>query len=189
MSAPRIGVLSLQGCVQPHQAHIESLGALYREVKLPQDFESIDGLILPGGESTTMLKLIEVFLLDEILQKTFARIPVWGVCAGAILMAKEVRSPSQKSFGLLDMVVERNSYGRQLDSFNTLVNGYEVSFIRAPGILSTGPGLQVMAEIKDKPIWVKQGHYMATTFHPELSPTTPSPMHRAFYELVISHQA
>src|SRR4051812_25049068 len=97
-----VGVLSLQGCVQPHKTHIESLGAVFKEVRRPEDLGQIDGLILPGGESTTMLKIIDVFSLEEPLKKTFKRVPIWGICAGAILMARQVQSPAQRSFGLLD---------------------------------------------------------------------------------------
>src|SRR4051812_38347225 len=94
-----LGVLALQGCVQPHRPHIESLGLSYKEVRTKEDLKQIQGLILPGGESTTMLKLIEVFSLEESLIETFRRVPIWGICAGAILMARKVISSDQKSFG------------------------------------------------------------------------------------------
>ncbi len=183
-TGPTIGVLSLQGCVHPHRPHIESLGILFKEVKTAEDMEQIDGLILPGGESTTMLKLIAIFNLSQGLEATFKRVPVWGICAGAILIAQEVHSPRQRSFGLMQIEIERNSYGRQLESFHTEVEKYPVSFIRAPKILSVGKGVTVLASREKSPIWVEQGRVMATTFHPELTSEYPSPMHRRFGEMV-----
>ncbi len=184
MSKLCVGVLSLQGCVQPHKAHIESLGATFKEVRRPEDFKEIQGLIIPGGESTTMLKIIDIFSLDQALQESFKRIPIWGICAGAILMARKVESPTQYSYGLLDITVERNSYGRQVDSFNSALDGYLVSFIRAPRILEVGSSVQVKALENKEPVWVKSGKNMATTFHPELNPEAPSPMHREFIKMI-----
>ena len=180
----RIGVLALQGCVQPHQFHIESLGATFVEIKRPEELKSVQGLILPGGESSTMIKLIDVFSLESSLKAAFQQMPVWGICAGSILMAKSVQSPAQKSFGLIDMTVERNSYGRQQESFSSTVNGYTVSFIRAPRIVSVGKEVKIIAEKNGDPIWIQSGSYMATTFHAELTPTAPSPMHEAFLKLI-----
>jgi len=188
-SALLIGVMALQGCVDAHRKHIEALGATFKHVIYPEDFDSVDGLILPGGESTTMLKLLDIYSLESKLLATARRVPVWGICAGAILMANEVNSPKQRSFGLLPITVERNGYGRQVDSFCEEINGYPVSFIRAPLISKTGPDVQVIASLNDthstqNPVWVESGQYMATTFHPELNSDTPSPMHRKFLELV-----
>ncbi|MGB4058549.1 MAG: pyridoxal 5'-phosphate synthase glutaminase subunit PdxT [Alphaproteobacteria bacterium] len=201
MALPIIGVLALQGAVEPHRKHIEAYGAEFRAVKTPQQFESVDAFILPGGESTTMLKLIEAFDLWDSLVKQFAMKPVWGICAGSILMADRVENPPQKSFGLLPITVQRNAYGRQLESHHALIDGYEVSFIRAPVIISPSPsiplpsgrgkvseakqgeGLEIRATHEGNPVWVQKGQYMATTFHPELTLDFPSPMHREFVNL------
>jgi len=180
-----IGVLALQGCVKPHKLHIESCGASFKEVKTREDLNSIDGLILPGGESTTMLRLIKVFCLDQSLEQTFARIPVWGICAGTILMAKEVSLPAQSSFNLLDISVQRNGYGNQLNSFNTVIQSSSVSFIRAPLITNVGSGACIKALVNNNPVWVEEGSCMATTFHPELSSTAPSIMHKSFIKMIL----
>ncbi len=180
---PVIGVLALQGAVQPHQPHIEAAGGIFKAVKTPAEFDEVDGFILPGGESTTMLKLIEVFDLWDTLAEQFKAKPVWGICAGSILMAQTVTDPAQKSFGLLPITVQRNAYGRQLDSHQAEVNGYPISHIRAPIITDAGD-TEVKAILADHPAWVQKGQYMATTFHPELTLDFPSPMHLAFVEMV-----
>ncbi len=182
-----IGILALQGCVKPHIPHLEALNVTVREVRQAEDFLGLDGLILPGGESTVMLKLLDTFGLMDIFKQTASRIPIWGICAGAILMAKSVSGPTQKSFDLLDMAVERNAYGRQNESFVTTIEGYPVSFIRAPIIREIGKKIEVLASHDGSPVWVTAGKVMATTFHPELTTTYPSPMHRVFLERV--HQA
>ena len=128
----KIGVLALQGAFQLHQRHIEALEAHYVPVVEKEDFENIDGLILPGGESGTMLKLIEAVGIKEVLRQLLNTKPAWGICAGAILMAKEVRNPAQPSLGVLDIEIERNAYGRQLESSQEMINNYWVSYIRAP---------------------------------------------------------
>lgn len=181
---PTIGVLALQGAVKPHQAHIEACGAQFKAVKTAQDFESVDAFILPGGESTTMLKLIGNFGLWDVLVDQFQKKPVWGICAGSILLAKTVTNPAQKSFGLLPMTVERNGYGRQLDSHHSAINGYTVSFIRAPIIKDIAQDVTILATHEDAPVWVQKGKIMATTFHPELTMDYPSPMHKAFIDLI-----
>lgn len=234
----KIGVLALQGCVEPHRPHIEAAGAGFAAVKTPQQFDAVDAFILPGGESTTMLKLIDTYDLWDSLARNFAAKPVWGICAGAILMSETVlvtpkvssrpsaasgetlprmsyEDPStslrsaqddnirseQKSFGLLPITVQRNAYGRQLDSHHGMIDGYPVSFIRAPVITalpplpprvrgrseaarSRGGDLEILATHENTPVWIQQGPYMATTFHPELTQDFPSPMHRAFVDLV-----
>ncbi|MGB4107677.1 MAG: pyridoxal 5'-phosphate synthase glutaminase subunit PdxT [Alphaproteobacteria bacterium] len=184
MAKPVIGVLALQGAVEPHRKHIEAAGGEFRAVKTPEQFETVDAFILPGGESTTMLKLIEAFDLWDALAAQFKAKPVWGICAGSILIAENVTSPAQKSFGLIPMTVERNAYGRQLESHHADINGYDVSLIRAPVISKTGDGVEVEATHEGKPVWVEKGRYMATTFHPELTLDYPSPMHREFVNLV-----
>jgi 5'-phosphate synthase pdxT subunit len=179
-----IGVLALQGAVEPHRPHIEVAGAAFKSVKTPEQFDEVDGFILPGGESTTMLKLIETFDLWDALKDHFAKKPVWGICAGSILIAENVTNPSQKSFGLIPMTVERNAYGRQLDSHHAMINGYDVSLIRAPVIAKVGKDVDVKATHDGKPVWVRKGKYMATTFHPELTLDYPSPMHQEFIDIV-----
>ncbi len=183
-SRPIIGVLALQGAVEPHRKHIEAAGGEFRAVKTPEQFEMVDAFILPGGESTTMLKLIETFDLWDVLKKQFAEKPVWGICAGSILIAENVTGPSQKSFGLIPMSIERNAYGRQLESHHADINGYDVSLIRAPVISKVANDVTVMATHEGKPVWVEKGRYMATTFHPELTLDYPSPMHREFLKIV-----
>jgi 5'-phosphate synthase pdxT subunit len=180
---PIIGVLALQGAVEAHKKHIEATGAEFRAVKTPEQFEEVDAFILPGGESTTMLKLIDTFDLWEPLQEQFSQKPVWGICAGSILLAEKVTNPAQKSFGLLPITVERNAYGRQLDSHHAVINDYKVSFIRAPVITEAGKA-EILATHEGTPVWVRSGHYVATTFHPELTLDFPSPMHREFVTLV-----
>ena len=181
---PRIGVLALQGAVEPHRLHIESAGGEFMAVKTPEQFDACDAFILPGGESTTMLKLIDNFSLWDSLAKNFKQKPVWGICAGSILMAETVTDPAQKSFGLLPISIQRNGYGRQLDSHHADINGYTVSFIRAPIISKVKAGVDVVASHHDMPVWVREGNKMATTFHPELTMDYPSPMHRAFISLI-----
>ena len=181
---PIIGCLALQGAVELHRPHIEACGAEFRAVKTPAQFEEVDGFILPGGESTTMLKLIERFDLWDVLAGQFAKNPVWGICAGSILIAEKVENPNQKSFGLLPITVQRNGYGRQIDSHHAVIEGYEVSLIRAPVIAAVDESVEVLARHEDTPVWVKRGQYMASTFHPELTQDFPSPMHRPFVEIV-----
>jgi pyridoxal 5'-phosphate synthase pdxT subunit len=180
---PIIGVLALQGAVEPHKAHIEGAGGEFRAVKTAAQFDAVDAFILPGGESTTMLKLIENFGLWESLAENFARKPVWGICAGAILIAQDVTHPAQKSFGLLPMTVQRNGYGRQLDSHYDNVNGYPVSFIRAPVITKVDSSVEILAEQNGVAVWVRKGTVMASAFHPELTLQFPSPMHQMFIEM------
>jgi 5'-phosphate synthase pdxT subunit len=181
---PRIGVLALQGAVEPHRTHIEHAGGEFISVKMPDQFDSCDAFILPGGESTTMLKLIDNFGLWDSLAKNFAQKPVWGICAGSILMAETVTDPAQKSFGLLPISIKRNGYGRQLDSHHADIHGYTVSFIRAPVITHVGQGVDVVASHEGAPVWVQMGNKMASTFHPELTMEYPSPMHQKFIDLV-----
>lgn len=179
-----IGVLALQGAVHPHKDHIEAAGGVFKPVKTQKDFDSVDAFILPGGESTTMIKLIDTFGLWNALSKQFQSKPVWGICAGAILLAETVRNPEQKSFGCLPITIERNGYGRQLESFHDTVNEYPVSFIRAPVITQTGKDVEVLAQKDESPIWVRYKNIMLTTFHPELTRNVPSPMHETFIEMI-----
>src|SRR6185503_1427324 len=146
--------------------------------------DACDGLIVPGGESTTMLKLLDIESLTEPLRQFAARKPVFGTCAGAILLAHSVTKPAQPSLDLIDIDVERNAYGRQFDSriarVETGNQEMEAVFIRAPRILRVGSGGKVLATYNGDPVWVEQGRHMVTTFHPELTPD--SRVHQRFLE-------
>jgi len=190
---PRIGVLAIQGDYAAHAEALTESGALPSLVKTAEDLHpdgrTLDGLILPGGESTTMLKFLERRGLFDALQQFCQTKPVFGTCAGTILLAREVRNPAQRSLGILDAVVERNAYGRQIDSSillaeTTLPGGpLEMVFIRAPRIVATGDGVEVLAKRDGFPVPVRQGGAMAATFHPELS--TDRRVHKAFVETVL----
>lgn len=189
---PRVGVLAIQGDYDAHARALVDAGAGPREVRKPEQLDGLDGLILPGGESTTMLKSLEKNDFLEALGGFCAKKPAFGTCAGAILLAREVRNPTQRSLGILDAVVERNAYGRQIDSaiihaFTELPGGeLEMVFIRAPRILSVGPGVQILARREGSPVLVRQGGVMAATFHPELS--IDRRIHRLFVEIVVESQ-
>jgi 5'-phosphate synthase pdxT subunit len=158
------------------------------EVRKPEELAGLDGLILPGGESTTMLKFLEKRHFFAALKDFCAKNPVFGTCAGTILLAREVRNPAQRSLGVLDAVVERNAYGRQIDSTiltaETALPGgpLEMVFIRAPRIVATGAGVEVLARREGLPTLVRQGNTMAATFHPELS--ADRRVHQAFVDTV-----
>jgi len=192
-SKPRIGVLAIQGNYASHSAALTDAGAEPVEVRKPEQLAGLDGLILPGGESTTILRFLEKHHFFEALQQYCGRKPVFGTCAGAILLAREVLNPPQRSLGLLDAVVERNAYGRQIDStiltIETSLPGgpLEMVFIRAPRIVATGPGVEVLAERDGSPVLVRQGAVMAATFHPELS--ADRRVHRLFVETVHAARA
>jgi 5'-phosphate synthase pdxT subunit len=183
----KVGVLALQGDFDAHRRRLEELGAEVVLVRKPEQLDEIDGLVLPGGESSTILRLLG----EEGFQKLgeFVRSkPAFGTCAGAILLATEVENPAQKGLGAMDITVRRNAYGRQIDS--TIVSGpiklpggpIEQVYIRAPRIERTGPGVEVLAERDGHPVLVRQGRKMAATFHPELSGDTR--VHQAFLKLL-----
>jgi 5'-phosphate synthase pdxT subunit len=180
-----VGVLALQGDFEAHRKAIERAGARALEVRTPDDMAKCDGLIIPGGESTTMLKLMEAEQLTEPIRAFAQAKPIYGTCAGAILLAREVSGPAQASLNLMDIAVERNGYGRQIDSRVAKVrseNGREMEavFIRAPIIRRVGEGARVLARYNGDPVWVEQGRHMVTTFHPELS--ADSGVHQRFLE-------
>ena len=187
---PRIGVLAIQGDYAAHAEALKEAGAEPCPVRKPGELAGLDGLILPGGESTTMLKFLERKHFFEALKEFCRHNPVFGTCAGAILLAREVVNPAQRSLGLLDAVVERNAYGRQIDSTiltaeTSLPGGpLEMVFIRAPRIAETGPGVEVLARREGFPVLVRQGYLLAATFHPELS--RDRRVHRLFVETVIA---
>ena len=167
------------------------LGATPKLVRTPKDLEGVAGLIMPGGESTTMLKFLERNGFFEVLQNFVRTTPTFGTCAGAILLASHVEHPAQKSLGALDITVERNAYGRQIDSTilkaETALPGgpLEMVFIRAPRITRTGPGVETLASREGFPVLVRSGHLLAATFHPELSDDTR--IHKLFLDLVRTH--
>lgn len=188
----KVGVLALQGDFAAHSAALARAGAEPLLVRESHQLDNIDGLVIPGGESTTMLKLLHYDnLLDPVAQ--FARRkPVFGTCAGAILLAKEVSNPAQESLGTMDIGVERNAYGRQVDSRvaeiqpepefeqRTAPGKIEAVFIRAPVIKRTGTGTKVLLRYHGDPVLVEEGHCMVATFHPEL--TADTRVHALFLE-------
>jgi len=179
------GILALQGDFEAHRQAINRAGGHAIEVRTLADLEQCDGLIIPGGESTTMLKLLDQEGLTEPLKHFAGHKPVYGSCAGAILLAREVMNPAQASLGLMDIVVERNAYGRQVDSRIAHIampegGDLEAVFIRAPIIRRLGIGSSVLATYNGDPVWVEQGRTMVTTFHPEL--TADLRVHRRFLD-------
>ena len=168
-----IGILALQGCVEPHAEHLRSLGISVRYVRLPSDLDGINGLILPGGESTTMLKLARVFGVWEKLLPLSMQIPFWGICAGSILMATQVENPEQESLGVMDLTVRRNAYGRQLESFQGNVDtdtGPEAAvFIRAPKFTKFGSTVKVAGRVNGEAVFLEEGRHRVTAFHPEMT--------------------
>ncbi|MDQ2835098.1 MAG: pyridoxal 5'-phosphate synthase glutaminase subunit PdxT [Acidobacteriota bacterium] len=183
-----IGILALQGAFEAHAKTLESLGACTRLIRTPDQLQNLQGLIMPGGESTTMLKFLERHGFLDTLMEFVRHTPTFGTCAGAILLAKDVQNPAQISLGALDITIERNAYGRQLDSAiltapTELAGGpLEMVFIRAPRITRTGPRVETLAAREGFPVLVRQAHLLAATFHPELSGDTR--VHRFFLDLV-----
>jgi len=184
----KIGVLALQGDFEAHQRALERAGAEAVQVRSASDLEQVDGLVIPGGESTTMWKLLEEEGLVEPLRQFAGRRPIFGTCAGAILLASEVANPPQPSLGLVDIGIERNGYGRQLDSRIARLetqgqeNGLEAIFIRAPIIRRVGGDAKVLASYQGDPVLVEQGRHLVATFHPELTEDTR--VHLRFLEKV-----
>ncbi len=173
----KIGVLALQGAFREHKQALTRLGADVTEVRLPAQLDGLSGIVLPGGESTTMVKLMQLYGLDEALKTFYGEGgAVWGTCAGAIAIAQEVAGrPEQLRLGLLDLEVARNDYGRQVASFETELeverfsSPFHAIFIRAPRIVRTGPDIEVLARYEDDPVMVTHDRLLATVFHPELS--------------------
>ena len=183
-----IGVLALQGAFAVHAAVLRELGVAAPLVRRPEDLPTLDGLVMPGGESTTLLKHLERGRFFEELQRFATERPTFGTCAGCILLAKDVVSPAQRSLGAMDLTVERNAYGRQIDSTivhaETKVAGgpLEMVFIRAPRIVRVGDGVETLAERDGSPVLVREGHLLAATFHPEL--TVDGRVHKLFVDMV-----
>ena len=195
---PLVGVLDLQGDVREHMRALREVGCAVRLVKHPSELERLDGLVLPGGESTTLSMLLEsTGLFDAIAEKVGGSaelagdaMPLFGTCAGLILVAREVLDgrADQRTFGILDAVVRRNGYGRQAQSFEAdLVLGsgegplLPTVFIRAPKVVTAGPAVEVLASLDDVPVLVRQGGVLASSFHPELTPDRR--VHRLFAEM------
>ncbi len=190
----KVGVLSLQGDFAAHGAALERAGAEPVFVREREQLRQIDGLIIPGGESTTMLKLLRYENLFDDLAEFGRRKPVFGTCAGAILMAKDVTNPAQESLGLVDIAIERNAYGRQIDSRvveldpgpdfekRTAPGKLEAVFIRAPIIRHVYDGVRVLAGYEGDPVLIEQGRYLVATFHPEL--TKDLRVHSLFLEML-----
>lgn len=180
-----IGVLALQGDFDAHRRRLEELGAEVVLIKNPEQLDAIDGLVIPGGESGTFLKLLGDVGFEKLKQFVHAK-PTFGTCAGAILLATEVENPKQQGLGALNIRIRRNAYGRQIDSSireGRLGNSpLEMVFIRAPKIEHVGKDVEVIATEGNDPVAVRQGRAMAATFHPELSDDTR--VHRAFLDLV-----
>jgi 5'-phosphate synthase pdxT subunit len=186
----RIGIFSLQGAVEPHREKLRAIGAEGVLVRTAQELVECHGLIVPGGESTTVLKLIADYGLKQPLLDFAREKPIWGVCAGSILMAARVEAPPQESLRLIPITVKRNAYGRQNESFITELELrlpgqpavlQECVFIRAPQIVAWSDDVTVLAEFDGKPVALQSGHHLTTTFHPELS--QPEWLHRHFLSL------
>ena len=186
----RIGVLALQGDFALHARALARCGAVAVEVRKPEELPDLDGLIIPGGESTTLLKLMDAWGFVPALEKFHASgRPIFGTCAGLILLAREVANPAQVSLGLIDVGVERNAYGRQRESFEAAgtatLDGrtvpVEMIFIRAPRIRRVGAGVETLARRGDEPVMARQGTVLVATFHPEL--TGDPAVHRYFCDM------
>lgn len=174
-----IGVLALQGAFAAHEAALESCGAETRQVRVPADLAGLDGLVMPGGESTTMSRLLTTSgLFDPLAEQICAGLAVFGTCAGMILLATDVIDgrPDQRSFAAIDIAVRRNGYGRQVDSFEADIDvpsldaPFHAVFIRAPLVTSVGPSVTVIAEHDGVPVLAKSGRMFVASFHPELTP-------------------
>jgi len=180
-----IGVLALQGDFDAHRKRLEELGAKVVLVKRPEQLDEIDGLVIPGGESSTLLKLLGKPGFDKLKQFVHSK-PTFGTCAGAILLADEVENPKQASLGALDITIRRNAYGRQVDSSiregEFLNDPIEMVFIRAPKIERVGDHVEVVAKEGNDPVMVRQNKTLAATFHPELS--DDHRVHEFFLDLV-----
>ncbi len=192
----KIGILALQGAFIEHEAILRRLGAEVVEVRLPEQLADLDGLIIPGGESTTMGKLMAAYALEEPIRE-FARSgkPLWGTCAGMIVIAKDIEASHQPKLGLMDITVSRNAFGRQVDSFEQDIDvpalggePFPAVFIRAPLLLKVGDGVQVLARLSDgRMVAAEEGPLLVTAFHPELTPDTR--FHEHFLDMVRHHAA
>lgn len=184
----KIGVLAIQGDYEAHKARLEQLGAEVLLVRKPEQLDAIDGIVIPGGESSTFLNFLAERGFLKKLRDFVSTKPTFGTCAGAILLAKHVENPPQQSLSAMDIRIRRNAYGRQLESSireaQTRLGQkpLEMVFIRAPKIVSTGKGVEILATSGDDPVLVRQGKIIAATFHPELSEDTR--VHQEFVTMV-----
>jgi len=189
---PRVGVLALQGDFAMHGKALDELGVEWRLVKTPSELVQVQGLIIPGGESTTLLKLMAAVAMRPALEHFHAQgRPIFGTCAGLILLAQETIRPPQESLNFIDIVAERNAYGRQIDSFVALgtplvedlgPEPIEMVFIRAPKIATLRPGVTPLAACKDEIVLARQGSVLVSSFHPEL--TADRRVHRYFLNMM-----
>src|SRR5262245_9358893 len=184
----KIGVLAIQGDYEAHRVRLEQLGAEVALVRKPEQLDAIDGIVIPGGESSTFLNFLAEHGFLEKLRDFVSTKPTFGTCAGAILLAKQVENPPQQSLAALNIRIRRNAYGRQIDSSIRQVRTklgdapLEMVFIRAPKIMRAGKGVEVLATAGGDPVLVRQGKIMAATFHPELSEDTR--VHQEFVKMV-----
>ncbi|MEA2038128.1 MAG: pyridoxal 5'-phosphate synthase glutaminase subunit PdxT [Nanoarchaeota archaeon] len=183
----KIGVLALQGSVREHILALKKCNVEAIPIKLPSDLENINGLIIPGGESTTMGKLMREYKLDKAIKKRHKEgMPIYGTCAGAILLAKNIVDSKQPKLGLMDISIKRNDYGRQVDSFETDIDVFDKPFkgvfIRAPIVDNCYDGCKIMAKLGDRPILLRQKNLLISTFHPEL--TDDLRLHKYFLDMV-----
>ena len=178
---PKIGVLAIQGDYQEHKNMLESVGAVTKEIRLPNELEDIDGLIIPGGESTTIIQLIDIYeMRNPIIERVNSGMAIWGTCAGMISIAKTLKDKRPDPLHLMDIEVSRNAFGRQIDSFETYLDIKNIEgppvrgiFIRAPVVTNIGKGVEILSEIESgKPVMVLQDKMLATSFHPELTDET-----------------
>ena len=181
MTIERVGILAIQGDVEAHRHILEGLGVTVSEVLSKRDLDAVDALVMPGGESTTIAKGLDRLGLKQALKKRIAEgMPVFGTCAGAILLARAVENHPVPVLGVLDVTAVRNAYGTQVDSFAAPVDDdvtpdlkdFRCVFIRAPQLKDPGPGVDVLARVDGKPVLMRQGNVMAATFHPELTMDT-----------------
>ncbi|MBA13659.1 MAG: pyridoxal 5'-phosphate synthase glutaminase subunit PdxT [Chloroflexi bacterium] len=178
VSLPKIGVLAIQGDYQEHKNMLEGVGAVTKEIRLPNELEDIDGLIIPGGESTTIIQLIDIYeMRNPIIERVNSGMAIWGTCAGMISIAKTLKDKRPDPLHLMDIEVSRNAFGRQIDSFETYLDIKNIEgppvrgiFIRAPVVTNIGKGVEILSEIESgKPVMVLQDKMLATSFHPELT--------------------
>ncbi|HCH09117.1 MAG TPA: pyridoxal 5'-phosphate synthase glutaminase subunit PdxT [Dehalococcoidia bacterium] len=187
-----VGVLAIQGDYREHRTLLESLGADVKEIRLPDQLDEVDGLIIPGGESTTIVQLIDIYNMREKLRERVLNegMPTWGTCAGMIVMAQKLSDHRPDPLKLMNIEVTRNAFGRQVDSFETDIDvedmdgpPYHAVFIRAPVVDTIGEGVRIISSLDDgRPVAVRQGHMLATAFHPEL--TNDPRMHKLFLQMV-----
>jgi len=185
----KVGVLALQGAFREHEKSLKSCGVETCQVRLAENLKDIDALVIPGGESTTMIRLlVEYNLLDEVKKYAGQGMPIFGTCAGMVLLSKKIENSHQLTLGLMDTVVKRNAFGRQVDSFEADLDikifekPYRAVFIRAPYISSVGQDVEVIAEYQEKIVMVRQNNLLAVAFHPEL--TSDKRVHEYFLSMI-----